>query len=406
MTFERNKTTIVLLAMLCLPCTALANAGTPLIWGTFAHLAFGNIFIGILEGYLLRWRNNGKGYHAVALMILANYFSAFCGVFIIGGLDTWWVSSWTLLNLKTNFFLMVILLWFATALLEWPFVWFAMGKELRHWGKALKLSFILQSVSYILLVGWYMLCGNHSLLTCKVVPPEEIGIPDNVCIYYIADNEVYKVHSVKEPPVKIATLPRKLTQEEVSKGDKVFLVFLSDEEDPAKANLVERVWKYSQFSHTENITILPKLADVDNVVLTQFGKNDKDRQYGDCNDLIGRPLGKAKASNYRFSHHFYPEFGLMLLKKREFDLSKPYNYISSRDAYGFTWAEWQNDRRLFALGSPIAMWGIKNIIQFENDTILFELRHRQLCLFDYRTRRIALLARGHGATAAICISQH
>jgi len=33
-------------------------------------------------------------------------------------------------------------------------------------------------------------------------------------------------------------------------------------------------------------------------------------------------------------------------------------------------------------------------------TILFELRH-QLCLFDYRTRRIALLAKGYGATAAI-----
>ncbi len=404
MTIERNKTFIVLLAILCLPCTALANAGTPLIWGTFAHLAFGNIFIGILEGNLLRWRNSGKGYHAVALMILANYFSAFCGMFIIGGLDTWWVSCWTLLNLKINFFLMVVLLWFATALMEWPFVWFAMGKELRHWGKALKFSFILQSVSYILLVGWYMLCGSHSLLTCKIVPPEEIGVPDNVCIYYIADDEVYKVPSVKEPPVKIATLPRKLTQEESSKGDEAFLVFLSDEETPAKANLVERIWINRLFPSTENITILPRLADVDNVVLTQFGfgKSDKDRRYGDCNDLIGRPLGKAKASNYRLSHDFYSEFGLMLLKRRERDSSQPYNFMSIRDAYGFTWEEWQNDRRLFALGSPIAMWGLKNIIQFENDTILFELRHHQLCLFDYRTRRIALLARGHGATAAIC----
>ena len=94
----------------------------------------------------------------------------------------------------------------------------------------------------------------------------------------------------------------------------------------------------------------------------------------------------------------------MLLKKREFDLSKPYNYISYRDAYGFTWAEWQNDRRLFALGSPIAMWGIRNIIQFENDTILFEFKkskNHQICLFDYRTRRIALLTKGYGATTSL-----
>ncbi len=182
MTSGKSKIILGLLAMLGLPCTALANAGTPLMWGAFGHLALGNIFIGILEGNILRWRNNGKGYQAVALMILANYFSAFCGLFIIGGLDECWVSNWTLLNLKTNFFLMVVLLWLATVLLEWPFVWFAMGKELRCWGKALKISFILQSISYVLLVGWYMFWGNYSSLTCKIVPPEEIGIPDNVCI--------------------------------------------------------------------------------------------------------------------------------------------------------------------------------------------------------------------------------
>jgi len=401
MTTGKNKIILGLLAMLSLPCTALANAGTPLMWGALGHLALGNIFIGMLEGHILRWRNSGKGYQAVALMILANYFSAFCGLFIIGALDALWVRNWTLLNLKTNFFLMVVSLWLATVLLEWPFVWFAMGKDLRRWGKALKISFILQSVSYVLLVGWYTLCGNHSLLTCKIVSPEEIGIPGNVCIYYIADDEVYKVNAVKEPPVKFAVLPRKLTEEEASHGDEAFLVFLADEENPAKANLAERVWRFGQFQNAENITIHPQLADVDKVVLTQFGRSDKNRRYGDCNDYIGRPLGKkAIDSNYRFKRSFYSEFGLILLKRRDSD-SPPSHIISERDAYGFAWQDWQEDRRLFALGSPIAMWGLKNIIQFENDTILFELRHRQLYLFDYRTRRIALLARGYGATAAI-----
>ncbi len=370
------------------------------MWGAFGHLALGNIVISILEGNILRWRNSGKGYREVAMMIWANYFSAFCGIFIIGGLDALWVRNWTLLNLKTNFFLMLVLLWLATVLLEWPFVWLAMGRELRRWGKALKFSFLLQSVSYVLLVGWYMLCGNHSLLTCKIVPPEKIGIPDNVCIYYIADDEVHKVHSAKEPPVKIANLPRKLTAEEASQGYEAFLIFLSDEAEPAKAGLVERVWKSGYYQNAENITILPGLAEVDNVVLTQFGENDKNSRYGNYYGLVGRPLGKAKDSNCRFKRGFYSEYGLVLLRRCENASHRPRN-ISSRDAYGFAGVEWQYERRLFALGSPITLWGIKNIIQFENDTILFELGHQQLCLFDYRTRRIALLARGYGATAAI-----
>ena len=117
MTSGKSKIILGLLAMLGLPCTALANAGTPLMWGAFGHLALGNIFIGILEGNILRWRNSGKGYSEVAMMIGANYFSAFCGCFIIGGLDALWICKWTLLNLKANFIFMVVLLWFATVLL-------------------------------------------------------------------------------------------------------------------------------------------------------------------------------------------------------------------------------------------------------------------------------------------------
>ena len=402
MTSGKSKIILGLLAMLGLPCTALANAGTPLMWGAFGHLALGNIFIGILEGNILRWRNSGKGYQTVTLMILANYFSAFCGIFIIGGLDALWACHWTLLNLKTNFFLMVVLLWLATVLLEWPFVWFAMGKELRRWGKALKISFILQSVSYVLLVGWYMLCGNHSLLTCKIVSPEEIGIPDNVCIYYIANDDfIYKTHIGKDSPVKIAQLPRKLRDDEISDGYEAFLIFLADEDEPAKANLMERTYTRRAFGRSDLIPVISHFEDTDRVLLTPFGK-DQNLKYGDCNPYIGRPFGNAIASNYRFYYdNIFAEFGIILMKKREKD-SPPRNiYPKEPDAYGFSWQDWLEDRTLFALGSPIAVWGIRNIIQFENDTILFEFKNHQICLFDYRTRRIALLTKGYGATTAI-----
>ncbi len=402
LTNKKGKITLGLLTMLGLPCTVLANAGTPLMWGTMGHLALGNIFIGILEGNILRWRNSGKDNRAVALMVLANYLSAICGMFIIGGLNALWACNWTLLNLKTNFFLMVVLLWLATVLLEWPFVWLAMGKELRRWGKALKISFILQSVSYVLLVGWYMYCGNHSLLTCKIVPPEEIGIPDNVCIYFIADDDfIYKTHIGKDSPVKIAKLPQKLSEDEISKGYEAFLIFIADEDEPTKANLMERTYTRSAFERSGLIPVISLFEDTDRVLLTQFGKN-QNLKYGESNSCIGRPFGKAIASNYRFEYDdFFAEFGIILMKKREKDSTPRNIYPREADAYGFSWQDWQEDRMLFALGSPIAMWGIRNIIQFENDTILFEFANHQICLFDYRTKCIALLTKGYGATTAI-----
>ena len=177
-----------------------------------------------------------------------------------------------------------------------------------------------------------------------------------------------------------------------------FLVFLANEEDPTKANLAERF--YSFLERHENIPIISRIAETDNVLLTQFTDKDRDRMYGDCNFNIGRPLGKARESNHRFKKEYYAEFGLALLKRREGDLPQHHNQ-SKRDAYGFAWQDWQEEKNLFALGSPIGMWWIRNIIQFENDTILFELPNHQICLFDYRTNRIALLVRGYGATAAI-----
>ena len=77
------------------------------------------------------------------------------------------------------------------------------------------------------------------------------------------------------------------------------------------------------------------------------------------------------------------------------------DYYNKPDRYGFNRSEWKREKRVLALASPLAVWSINNPIQFSNDVVLIEMSYRQLCLFDYRTRRIALLARGYGATAAI-----
>ena len=76
-----SKLIWVVVLLFGLPCVAHANAGTPLIWGGYFHLYIGNALLGVLEGKLLKRMFHGKCFHAVILMILANYFSAFCGCF-------------------------------------------------------------------------------------------------------------------------------------------------------------------------------------------------------------------------------------------------------------------------------------------------------------------------------------
>src|SRR5262245_60705590 len=78
------------IAILCVaffsafPKHAWANAGTPLMWAGMLHLAFGNLLIGIGEGYLLsRWFSVPE--RRGAIMILANYFSAWVGGFVVCG---------------------------------------------------------------------------------------------------------------------------------------------------------------------------------------------------------------------------------------------------------------------------------------------------------------------------------
>ena len=403
MTMGRFKISLLLLALVCLPGTLLGNGLTPMMMGTSAHLLLGNILIGLLEGGLLKWRIGDKAYRPVVVMIGANYFSMLIGMFLCDSQSARLHSN--LLYFQACFVLMVYLMWLVTVLLEWPFVWLAMGRGLRRWGKALGYSFVLQSVSYILLVGWYMLCGNHSLLTCERVSPREIRLPENVCIYYISkyDGGVYKLDSTEDEPMKIANLPHQLTEEEKAREYKAFLVWLADENAPEKANLVERI----QGNAPENITILSRCADVDKVLLSQIRDTEDSIWYYDanrrsyCDAELGRPLGKARDANCRFMEKWFNDTGLFLLERcQDEDGVSRENPVL--DAHGFAWKEWKTTRKLFAMDSPLAMhWKPRNIIQFENDIILFEFPNCQLCLFDYRTRRIARLARGYGATAAI-----
>ncbi len=76
---RRIAVSVLLLSAFLVPSVALANVGTPLMWATILHMAIGNAAIGVLEGVLLRWLFKVSASRAIAVMILANYVSAWIG---------------------------------------------------------------------------------------------------------------------------------------------------------------------------------------------------------------------------------------------------------------------------------------------------------------------------------------
>ena len=386
-----SKLIWVIALLFGLPCVAHANAGTPLIWGGFFHLYIGNALIGILEGKLLKRMFHGKCFHAVVMMILANYFSAICGFFFRIFLQSRWVDAWTLNNFRINALLLAIVLWLLTIGLELPFVRWAMEKSMRNWLKALKCSLIIQSISYILLIGWYILCGSNSLMTCKVVKPEEITVPDGICIYYVSsqDRKVYKMRPGKDEPV--------LVSDQILSGEEVKLFAIQETPELEKADIVAVNFHF--FGSNTPVPIFPKFADADKALIEPL--NEKGKYEFSRTHWYSRPLGDAVNSNHRFeAPPYYPDFGMSLLTRRAAGDKDQYYDNGKPDKYGFNRSEWKNDGRVLALASPLVAWNIFNVIQLPNDIVLLEM-NKQLCLFDYKTRRIALLAKGFGATAIL-----
>ena len=75
-----NKKPILLAAaLLAVPSAAYANVGTPLMWALGFHLLLGNFLLGVFEGLLLAKIFSLPKGKCVALLVIANYLSAWFG---------------------------------------------------------------------------------------------------------------------------------------------------------------------------------------------------------------------------------------------------------------------------------------------------------------------------------------
>jgi hypothetical protein len=340
------------------------------MWAGMLHLVFGNALIGVGEGLLLAWLFSVPKRKSVLIMIPANYASAWLGgLFIRGAIVR--ALPMDLNNGWRWFWIMVVVTYIMTLIIEWPFVaWCLRGTQ--NWLKrSLVASLVVQSASYVLLFGWYWMASGTSLYTkMNIVAPTDVSLPNSVIVYFIGpvDGNVYKR--------QLAGKGEEKTYELHSKDDNDRLFVRRSRTDTNHWYLVARLDSKDRRDprFVDVLTNLPVEAAPDwHSLHTEPPQHDGTwMNFGEV-----QSLGSATNSHWRFWAGFWPAEGL-----RASD-----NTTS------------QSVR--FSYETPFGAWMVRNAVHLPSDKVLFQLGDDQICVFDPVGRQVALLWHGRGPVPVI-----
>lgn len=190
-----NKTnkTMIAFAVVALPLAAQAGMGT--MWGVVClHMFFGNFFIGLVVGILLRRCCEAKkpgcltSFLSALIMSCANIASSIV-FFALPRSPVWNVTDIGFQWLLPTCLCLTITAYFMKMAVEFPFVYLAVRINggvcsLRGlW----KTSLVVQSVSFALIALYYTAGGEWSLLTIKTVDASNMDLPSGVVVKYVAE---------------------------------------------------------------------------------------------------------------------------------------------------------------------------------------------------------------------------
>jgi hypothetical protein len=354
---------LAFIALLAFPVTASANAGTPLMWATILHLTIGNAVIGVFEGFLIArfWKLPMRS--CCFVMIAANYVSAWVGGVLIGGRFTD-ASDLYLNNAWRAFWLAAGVTYIVTLLLEWPFVAFCFRRSGAFWVKrSLCANLAVQTISYVILFGWYWGASGTSLYTeFKVVPVAELGLSQDLTVYYLShkDGHVYrrKINKSIAPQVARPHL----------KNSKARLFVQLNSDSPTTWNLMALEGSDS----SSGVVPIPVLTNLTGSAVADSRNTPEGTpfNFGDVPKLAG-----ATNSSWEFFTGFWPREGL----------------------HGRSGEK----KMQLSMETPFITWFVRNAVHLPSDKVLFQLGDSQICIVDPESRRVAFLCRGRGPVAVI-----
>jgi hypothetical protein len=351
------------------PSVALANAGTPLMWATALHLLIGNACIGILEGVLLSRLFRIPVGPAIFLMIPANYFSAWIGLV---ALSTHLLRQFnvTLYNVQYVVWGMIAIAYVATLVIEWPFVLLCFWGTENWLRRSLKASLVVQSISYVLLFGWYGMASVSSLFNeLTVVPLDQLAMPSDIRMYYIADEDgdVYSMELGSRERTKVYDLD--------SRDDSDCLSF-DKTSSPTGFHKIVALLKPKDRRQDEVLDIGVTVPDRD-CPKSPMGWPLMDARHPGPSQGTALKLGAASDSPWIFKAGYWPLLGLS----------------GENSTTG--------EHVRFAVEMPYVQWNVRHATQLPSELVLFQLGRRQICVLDFRARKVAVLCFGRGPLARL-----
>jgi hypothetical protein len=352
------------------PAFLFANAGTPLMWAGILHLLFGNLLIGIGEGVLLAMLFRGKVpvSRAIIVMVIANYFSAWVGAFLVGIAGS--LPSLDLYNAWAWLWIMVGASYLATLLLEWPFVALCLRKLTGWFPKSILGTLATQSASYLFIFGWYWLASRNSLFTeLTIVPPTQMNLPGNTRLYYISeeDGDVYGAD---------------LDGRETNKIHELGSTDTNDRLCVMKSSVTDGLWSLAAVLQTDDFnqpqvkTVMADFASISEAVLSRGdSKEFPDDTWMNFGEVPQLP--SEYKNNWHYWTGFWPAQGMHC------------NNIKNGESFNC------------ALETPFVKWVIRNATQLPTGQVVFQLGKEQICILDPDEKKIALLVKGRGPVVVI-----
>jgi hypothetical protein len=355
----------LIFGLLLFPAISFANAGTALMWAKVDYWRYGNAIIGLLEGLLLAGLFKVRWWQSILLILAANFASGWAGRFLfsprmskIPGISIDNVSIW--------FWVFVAVSFVATLLIEYPFFWFALRKGPKAVSRALKATFLIQGISYLVLFGWYWSASDMSMITrLDVVSAEKLCPEDEYALFFVTPDNRCVALTDLAGKIKQTVCDLSATKKNVRffvrqniAGKYDLLVYLKpDESGKRKEKIIAR--DFLSLAPTGKLTAESRPLIVE-----------------DTRDDFGRVPSLAPATDWEYYTGFWAAEGI--------------HGTNKKDGSEFR----------FSLETPFVAWAVRNATQIEGGYVVLQLDPDQICLFHPQTRKIALIARGKGPVVA------
>jgi len=346
---------IPLFLLVLLPTTVSANSGSALMIATFFHMFIGNALIGILEGLLLSWIFKCSKWKSMGILILANYASAWAGAILITGYLTT-SPDFTIENIRIWFFVFIAAAFLLTLLIEFSFFRYVLRKNKLSFRKMMSATILINSISYLFLIGWYWAAsGTFSLIRLDVVTHEDLTPPDPYELYYLSP-----------------------------KGDQLIRMDLSS----FKSEQVTPELEFKASDPGDCLVVRENRISGFDLLLATYPYNPEERN---------EPILLTSFTD-RFEHNRVKPGEFTYHERGTLHETSDWEFkTSSRTGQGLRGISKKTGKRMYLpLITPITTWDTSNATHLAGDYVVFQLGDDQICILHPESNRIALIARGKG----------